>query len=566
MFSLRKYLRTQRAAKIITIILFLAVLFAVASGVYYFFRWEFSAIAHDAYLRVALPLYFYENLFLVVFMLVFVSSFISGMFALFRGAHDAFVMASPRFTMVFWRAYRRTFLSSLWPVVVILIPAFLGSSAVFPVSLAGGALFLLSIACLAGIAVALALALLIVCACALYLLQRFFLKYFDVDGLFGFGKSAVLGVLVIAAGFVAVWRRAWTGDVVSLFAPTNATWAASRLDVVLTRFSAFPTHLATLSLWNAQMGSPGSAFIASIGLAAICALCLLIMRVTQPAFLTLWQLFQEGSFQAKTSVAERAGGAGQGGGRGPVAFPRFFKSPRGAIFEKEGLMLFREMRSALWFFFLFLLWMVQLVLEFFVRENLVRHSTDLGAVVASVEALQLATAVYFVSAFILRFVFPAFSSERRTAWILGTAPLRMRSVFWGKFFFYALVFLCLGAVFCGVNFFVLQMALAQAAAFFIFVFLMIVFLVAFGLGLGAMFPNFDSDDPEVLSTTLPGLGFTFGSLLYGGVGTYVFYQFLSHGAAAFLVGFNVLTIALTVLLLFLALRALDSFEFTKEYS
>jgi hypothetical protein len=367
----------------------------------------------------------------------------------------------------------------------------------------------------------------------------------------------------MAAGLLLIWRRVGSGDITSLFAPQSSSWAASRIDILFTRFSVFPSHIVTLTLFSAQQGSFGTATLATAGLAVMFGLGMLSVRFAAWGFLPLWQLFQEGRYEAKTVSMEAA--KRPRGAEGPITFPRYFKSPIGALFEKEGIVLFRGMKSALWFFFLFVLWMVQMALEFFIRGNLIKYGTNLGSALALVESLQLVTAIYFVSAFILRFVFPAFSGEARTAWILGAAPLRMQNVFWSKFLFYGSLFLLLGIVFCGLNFFIIQTAIAQGLAFVVFMLLMIVFLVAFGLGLGAIFPNFDSDDPEVLSTSLPGLGFIFSSLLYGGAGTYLFYKFLIGGSIAALVGFDAFTTFLIIAMLILSFRSLKKFEFVRDF-
>lgn len=565
MYGFRRWFRNQRVAKSITIVIFFAVLFAVAFAIYSFFKWEFGLIAHDAYLRVALPLFFYEGLFLVVFLLVFVSSFITAIFALFRGSSgNVLVMASPKFSIVFWRAYRQAIFSSAWPIIVITIPAFLGSAAVFPVSFLGGVLFIVSALLLAGIGASLAIMLFFIAACGLYVFA-----HFCGEKLFSFGKAIFFGVLLMAAGLVYVWRRVAVGDITMLFAPQNASDTASRIDVLFSRFHIFPSHLVTLTLFNAQQGLFVSAALATFGLAVLFALSLLGVFIAKAAFLPMWQIFQEGRYEAKAVSAEAA--LRRHGVEGPIIFPRWFKSPLGAFFEKESIVLFRGMKSAMWFFFLFVLWMIQVVLEFFIRGNLVKYGTNLGSALAIVESLQLATAIYFVSAFILRFVFPAFSGEGKMAWLLGTAPIRMQKVFSAKFLFYLSVFLALGLVFCGLNFVIIQTPVAQGFAFVVFTLLMIVFLVAFGLGLGAIFPNFESDDPEVLSTSLPGLGFIFGSLLYGGFGSYIFYQFLvGHPVGGFaagpaLAGFDVLTVILALLMLALSFRSLKTFEFVPDF-
>lgn len=552
-YSFRRWFKTQRVAKVITIFIFLAVLFAVGFGIYSFFRWQFGLIQHDAYLRVALPIFFYEELFLIVFVLVLVSGFTSGIFTLFRGAEkNLLVMSSPRFKLVFWRAYRQTFLSSLWPVIVITIPAFLGSSAVFPVSFLGGVLVIASIIFLAALAVSVALLVFLVSAAILYGLAHYFGRAW-----FGFGKSALLAIVVLAAGLFVGATRAAVGNITSIFAATDSSDTASRIDIILQRFSIFPSHLVTLTLWNAQQGSFGSAAVAALGLGLLCAASLGAYALMGRIFLPLWQVFQEGKYEARAmAVSPRRR-------EGPIAFPKFFKSPLGALFEKEGMMLFRNTKNLLWFFFLFVLWAMQVVLEFFIRRNLIHYGEQLISALALVEALELATAVYFVSVLILRFVFPAFSSERKTAWVFGTAPIKMQSVFWSKFLFYAILLLCLGIAFSGLNFFIIQAALTQAAVFMSVMVLLVIFLVAFGLGLGAIFPNFESDDPEVLSTSLSGLSFTFGSLIYGGIGSYLFYRFLIDGSGVSLAEFSVLTVVLTLVLFSASLRALKRFEFVK---
>ena len=577
MYSWRRWFRNQRVAKSITILLFFGILFAVAFAIYSFFRWEFGLISQDAYLRIALPLFFYEGLFLVVFLLVFVSSFISATFALFRdGQGNVLVMASPKFRIVFWKAYRQALFSSAWPLIVITLPAFLGSAAVFPVSFAGGILFVLSVIFLSGLGTSLALLLFFACAYLLYVIGRSFgNKASAINRVFSFGKAVLLGVCVMAAGLWFIWQRVSLGNITSLFAPINASDNASRIDLLFARFSIFPSHFVTLTLFSAQQGFFSTAVLTTAMLAVMFGIGLLGVFIVSRGFLSLWQMFQEGRYEAK-AVSEQVA-MRRHGDEGPITFPRWFKSPLGAFFEKEGIVLFRGMKSALWFFFLFVLWMIQIGLEFFIRGNLVHYGTNLSSTLALVESLQLATAVYFISAFIVRFVFPAFSGEGKTAWVLGSAPIRMQKVFWSKFLFYGSLFLLLGLVFCGLNFSILQTALAHGWAFLIFTLLIIIFLVAFGLGLGVIFPNFESDDPETLSTSLPGLGFIFGSLFYGGVGAYLFYQFLLSGpgrvyhifggvsAGTMLVSFDILTVLLTFLMLSLSLRSARKFEFVPDF-
>jgi hypothetical protein len=314
--------------------------------------------------------------------------------------------------------------------------------------------------------------------------------------------------------------------------------------------------LAALAFLSAQLGSVGSTAVMTVGLAILFCMSIAMLWMLSFAYLPLWQLFQEGKATMKSVATIK--------NTGPITFPRFFKSPLGALFEKEGIVLFREMKSALWFFFLLMLWLVQIILEFFIRENLIHHGEQLTSIVGQIEALQVGTAIYFISAFILRFVFPAFSGEQKTAWIIGVSPLKTQSIFWSKFFFYTALFLVLGVVFCGLNFMIIQMPIAQAFSFIVFLFLMIVFLVSFGLGLGALFPNFETDDPEILSTSLPGLGFILFSLSYGGFGTYLFYNYLTSGFILPIMAFDAVSIVLVLTIVSLALDSLKKFQFVKD--
>ena len=52
-------------------------------------------------------------------------------------------------------------------------------------------------------------------ACGLYIVAHYFGKMF-----FSFGKSALLGVVILAAGLFAIYRRVGTGDITSIFSPS----------------------------------------------------------------------------------------------------------------------------------------------------------------------------------------------------------------------------------------------------------------------------------------------------------------------------------------------------------
>ncbi len=546
----RRYFKNRRLAKAITALIFLAVIFLVAVGIYVFFRWEFRLTSADQYLKSALPLYLFEWLFFVVFALVAASAFVTGLFTLFRGENDGWLIASPKFKTVFWSAYARIFLSSVWPLLIVALPAFLGFRASYNIGLAGIALGLLAMVFLVGFAVSLAVFIVMLCA---YILSVPSKKNFLT-----IGRVALLVALIFVAFVFFAWQRIGTADILKLFAPVSPSWNFSRTDVILGQFRIFPSHLVALTLFALQNNLVGEAFLAVIQLGVMFILGFLLVWISSLTYLELWQILREGHLQAKTAV--------RGVRTGPVRFPRYLKSPLGAFFEKEALVNFRELRNVLWFGFLFFLWLVQVAAGFFIRRNMVHYGTSQLASVALLEALEIVVAVYFASAFVLRFAFPSFSTERKTAWIFGSAPLKLEKVFLAKLLFYGAVFMAMGLAVGAANSFIIGVPLADAVLFLFFVALAIAFVTTFGLCMGTVYPNFDTDDPEVLSTSLAGLGFIFGSLIYGGAGSLAFYVFLAGGGPLGLVAFGILSVLGIAVLLDWAFRSLRTFEFVKEIS
>ena len=77
-----------------------------------------------------------------------------------------------------------------------------------------------------------------------------------------------------------------------------------------------------------------------------------------------------------------------------------------------------------------------------------------------------------------------------------------------------------------INMNVLDIALGQALSSTLLLASVIVFIVTLGLTVGALFPNRESDDPEVISTSMSGLFFTALALLYGALGAWTLHTSL----------------------------------------
>jgi hypothetical protein len=124
-------------------------------------------------------------------------------------------------------------------------------------------------------------------------------------------------------------------------------------------------------------------------------------------------------------------------------------------------------------------------------------------------------------------VFPSFSIEKKTAWILGSAPLNFKKIFFGKYLFYVVFFGAIGLLMSYINILVIGTPLLYALYSILLFITITTFIVTLGLSLGAIFPNLETDDPEIISTSMSGLFFTAFSLIYGALGAWVLYTTLA---------------------------------------
>ena len=86
----------------------------------------------------------------------------------------------------------------------------------------------------------------------------------------------------------------------------------------------------------------------------------------------------------------------------------------------------------------------------------------------------------------------------------------------------------------------------------------VIFTVTLGLSLGSLFPNTETDDPEVISTSMPGLIFTGLILLYGAVCYLTLYLLLKRSTVIWLDAFVISSFFCMALILRYAPRSLES--------
>lgn len=531
--KIAKYFKTRTSAKTITGLLFLAVFLVVGIGIYSFFvsgfRYIFFEAPEDA--RQALFLFLYELFLVILSGIIVISAMVSGIFNLFQKGDNNWFISSPSFAFFPKLVLMRSIMTSLLPSAVMFIPAILALRHVYHISLLGMAGLLISIGFLLITLNALSLLFIVAVGKVYYVFSQ---KIHAIS--FSFKGYIILLTCIIISIVGFLWSIFSRIDLVALF---KAEDSADPINIATIgdHFAFLPTHHIALQTLAVQNG--GDALFNLLVVATIGAVSAFLWLFFSKTFYPLWQKFQEGSSQSQTSVLSFVSG-----------FRYEFQGGRVlALFKKEALIFTRNFKGMLWFLFLFAIWLMQIATSVLLRHNIHKYETDISQKVITLEAIQFIIAIYFINAFVLRFVFPAFSVEKKTAWILKSAPLSFKKMFFGKYFFYTIFFSVLGVIMGIISMSVLGLPFAHAL-YSIFLFLStVVFIVTLGLSLGALYPSYETDDPEAISTSLPGLFFTAVSLIYGAFSTRVLYLSLTKGNSFFIILFVLATIALSALLL-----------------
>ncbi len=527
--KLLRYFTTKTAAKLITLTLFIAVFLFVGVGLYYFFLSGFRFVNFSVEQEIQLPLtlFIYELFLVVMAGVIIFSATVSGVFNLFRGTNDNWVIGSPSYRLFPRLVLVKSLLSSSWPLFVMFLPAVLAFNTIYHLPLIGIFFILLSIVLLLVLLNTISLLAVLLIGTLYYKLSK------KIKSLrFSFGGFVTFLFLIAATIITGVWKSVSTVDLVKLFKADNIDMNVT-LQNISSHFYFLPTHPVALEIVHWQNNLTGSALVQFLILLALTLVTLLLWWKVSVHFYPLWQKFQEGSSRVSTEA---------GVSRKNTA-PYFFTGSIGTVlFKKEALVTSRNMKGVLWFLFLTSIWLAQVAINMILSTNIGRYQTDVSEKLAVFQALQFIIAVYFICAFTLRFVFPSFSTEKKTAWILGSAPISFTKIFYSKYVFYTLFFVFIGSVMGYVNVTILNLAFTYALLSMSLFITTVIFIVTLGLSLGALFPSTETDDPEAISTSMPGLFFTALSLIYGGISALVLYITLIKGVVPVLVLFEIATL------------------------
>jgi hypothetical protein len=521
-----RFFARHRLAKIATVSGFaLALVFAMAL-MYALFSVGFMRIASDSYFAEVLVLYVVELFLLISGVLVFASALISGLFALFGGSGDPLVVSSPRFRWKLILMTTRVSLASTWPLAVVIVPALLALVRQFELSFAG---FIIAFVASSAFVVSSALFALALLLAIGTLLERF--------NMFSRGNVAMCAGGLFALGVAYIWLEFRAVDLVTFFQARLVAKSLPDISPVFEQFSAYPSHLAALSTLASLREAYLPALAATGGLILLSIFALYSVSFFDgKRYLVLWQRAREG-----TGDMRLLGKFGSG-------MLRAATSAHGAIFAKETIAFVRNMRGMLWLLFIILIWAIQSASSKIATRGLGSERVADGDVSLWLPMLEFGIILYFVAMFALRYAFPSFSAERRSAWLMGSAPLDLRSIFRAKLVFFAGLFTLIALLFAFFSVFAIGLSSFSGTLLLALVLIGAVTITLSALAIGAIFPNPDTDDPEYLSTTLPGLGFILLSLLYGAFGAYAFGGLLRADGTLLLAVFVLISFVVSVFL------------------
>jgi ABC-2 type transport system permease protein len=121
--------------------------------------------------------------------------------------------------------------------------------------------------------------------------------------------------------------------------------------------------------------------------------------------------------------------------------------------------------------------------------------------------LNMGLASFVLTAVAARFVYPAVSFEGDAFWIVRAAPISLRTFLWVKFAVYYVPLVLLAEILIVSSNILLQVTPFMMALSVVTVFLMVPGVVALGVGLGAAYPDFQSENPAQSVTSFGGLLF-----------------------------------------------------------
>ena len=131
--------------------------------------------------------------------------------------------------------------------------------------------------------------------------------------------------------------------------------------------------------------------------------------------------------------------------------------------------------------------------------------------------LNMGLATFVLSAITARFAYPAVSMEREAFWLIKSAPVRLNSFLWTKFFIYFFPLLLLSEILIVATNILLHVTPFMMALSTVNVLFMVPGVLSLGIGMGAAYPDFKTENPIQAVTSFGGLLFMIIAAIFIGL-------------------------------------------------
>ncbi len=189
--------------------------------------------------------------------------------------------------------------------------------------------------------------------------------------------------------------------------------------------------------------------------------------------------------------------------RGHKFFPKFLSKPARAFAVKEAKTFLRDQTQ--WSQVFLIAALIIIYLYNFSVLPLEKGPIKMEYLQNLISFLNMGLAAFVLSAVSARFVFPAVSIEGNAFWIVKSSPVSIRTFLWIKFFVYFLPLLLLSELLIVVTNILLHVTPFMMTLSIATIFLMVPGIISLGIGLGAIYPDFRSENPAQSVTSLGGL-------------------------------------------------------------
>lgn len=467
-------------ARIVVVFSFSLVLIIFVIGIYFFFLSIFSYLASQTFSEPLNLFVLIAAFFLFFFFAVF-SNIISGISVFFKGGDLRFLFSTPTpLEGIFIYKTVVNWVLGSWALFVLGIPTLVAYGVQYSATPLFFVISFISLLMLTLVASFIGVPIALIMVRLFGRMSLWFLVLF-------------LALIVVPLGFILAniilpsdfWLFLKATDVASMY-------------VYLLRFNAFSSFLP--SSWMVQLllsylvGDFGRLLSYLLLLTVSClGLFAISISIAKKWYFLGWEKFQEGNLGIF-----REGDLSK---KKPKVFPAYFKGKMGALLEKDFLHWKRNPSELLQFTFLLLLFSVY----FFALGRIPNFSRANVEIVSFITVFNVVVVGYLLTILALRFVFPLISLEGRSLWIIKSAPIPIKIIFWEKFVFSFLLCLLASSIMILVTGKLLHLDSIVFTVSALVLSIISLTVTSIALGFGAAFPNFKGKDSEILSTSPAGI-------------------------------------------------------------